>query len=144
MKCRIFTCLALLFISIVMFSCKDKTNNPEENINKEPIDLLPRSGEISGWTKSTGAGDFKEASDEVSLYEILDGGASDYIQYGFIMGVSQKYSGSIGGASVELELRVFDHTATIRMRRRFTIFERTRKWPELHHPQNLGPRDVLI
>ena len=43
------------------------------------------------------------------MYEILNGGASDYIDHGFIMGVSQIYNGSIGGSAVDLELCIFDH-----------------------------------
>lgn len=82
-------------------------DNPQKTATLQPADLLPASGEISGWDKVTGPGN-GEASDPPSLLNLIDGGAEIYIEYGFVEGVIQDYQGTIGSESSTLVLWIFD------------------------------------
>jgi hypothetical protein len=64
--------------------------------------LLPADDEIAGWKRSEKA---LRASSEEELYRIFNGGASLYIQHGFLSFVGQSYKGLKG---TELEVYIFD------------------------------------
>lgn len=71
----------------------------------EPTDLLPGDGEISGWHWD---GAPSEASDQSSLYDLINGGAAEFVERGFVSGVLQQYGGSIAGSSSTLEVFIAD------------------------------------
>ncbi|MFH1862069.1 MAG: DUF6599 family protein [bacterium] len=99
----LFLCISL---SLIPSGCSEKST--ENTTSIQPVDLLPASNEISGWSKGTGAGDYGEADDQSSLYDLIDGAAELYIQYGFVQGVLQNYQGTIGGAASTLSLFIAD------------------------------------
>lgn len=120
-----------LLIMTCLAGCSEK--NPQEAATLKPADLLPASGEISGWTKGTGAGDFGEAEDQNSLYALIDGAAEQYIEYGFVEAVLQTYEGTIGGSSAALELFISDQGSESNVEALFA--------DELVVPNNLTPWD---
>ena len=71
----------------------------------EPYDLLPLDGEISGWQWD---GSPSTASDQTSLYDLIDGGAEEFVERGFVSGVLHRYGGSLEGAAATVELFIAD------------------------------------
>jgi len=106
------TLLALSFFAISVIisfisGCKD---NPTENQKKlEPIDFLPASHEIEGWTKSLAPDDYIDARDSETLKEIVGDNYEVYVAHHFQKGVKQIYEGKVSDVSEMLELRIFDH-----------------------------------
>ncbi len=100
--------ISAAILIFLLLSCSEKSSNDNQNGTLLPVNLLPASGEISGWDKGTGPGDFGEADDYNSLYALIDGAAEIYIQHGFEQGVKQNYYGSIGGTTSTLELLIYD------------------------------------
>lgn len=96
-------CLLLLGMAILT-GCNE--SNPKDSSTLEPADLLPASGEISGWDKESGG--YGEADDYSSLWDLIDGAADQYIDYGFVEAVQQFYNGTIGGEDATLELFISD------------------------------------
>ncbi len=74
----------------------------------EPMDLLPSDGEISGWLWD---GAPSEAADEASLYELINGGAVEFVERGFVSGALQRYGGDLAGSSTSIELFIADQGA---------------------------------
>ncbi len=94
----------LLLIVLLLGSCsKDKGSNPDQTI-LDPVDLLPASGEISGWTPQ---GDPEEWVGE-ALYQPIDGEAEIHLRHGFQEAAFQDYQGSGSWATAVLTVRIFD------------------------------------
>lgn len=88
---------------IVLLVCGNNGgNNPAA---KDAVDLLPADNEISGWTRSSA---LQIAENQTQLFALIDGAAETYVNNGFIKCAFQKYSGTVAGAPVELEMRIFD------------------------------------
>ncbi len=94
---------------IYISGCSE-SSNPQNGGSStvQPIDLLPASGEISGWDKGNSPGDFGEAENLQELTDLINGGAEIYIQYGFVAGVEQWYDGTIGSAPAKTRLFIAD------------------------------------
>ncbi len=92
---------------LLIIGCSERSTT-QTGGTLQPADLLPSSGEISGWDKSSSPGAYGEADDQTSLYNLIDGAAELYIQYGFVEAVRQLYDGTLGGGSAELELFISD------------------------------------
>ena len=94
----------LLVIFCALAGCsKDKGTDPEETI-LDPVDLLPTSEEISGWTPQ---GDAEEWVGE-ALYQPINGEAEIYLRHGFQEAAFLDYQGSGSWASTVLSVRIFD------------------------------------
>ncbi len=96
-----------LLIGTMLLSCSDD-NSPDGGV-ADVSDFLPGDNEITGWSAD---GPAREANDETSLYDIINGGASVYVEWGFRQGVEQAYAGTVAGASSRAVLRVFDQGTT--------------------------------
>ncbi len=73
-----------------------------------PVDLIPRDDEISGWTR---LGTYDEADDYDSLYAVIDGGAQIFIDNGFVSAVFQQYNCTSVGSECStalVSLRIYD------------------------------------
>jgi hypothetical protein len=98
--------LILLYSTFTFIvSCKKDAQSPDVLV---PSDFLPQQGDIEGWIKGSGSGDFMEATNQSSLYDIIDGGAEIYINYGFTEGVQQLYYGTVLGSAQTLALFIAD------------------------------------
>jgi hypothetical protein len=107
-KLVLFTIIAAF--TLLFIQCEESSNSTSGNSETlQPNDLLPASDEIAGWDKGTGPGDYGEADDQSSLYNLIDGAAELYIQNGFVSGVLQNYYGTIGGVNAKVELYIGDH-----------------------------------
>ena len=94
----------LLVLSLFLAGCsKDKGTDPEETI-LDPVDLLPTSGEISGWTPQ---GEAEEWVGE-ALYQPINGEAETYLRHGFQEAAFLDYQGSGSWANTVLSVRIFD------------------------------------
>jgi hypothetical protein len=71
----------------------------------EPADLLPEDAEISGWYWD---GTPMEAMDQASLYDLIDGGAEEFVERGFVSGVLHSYRGALAGTVATMELFIAD------------------------------------
>lgn len=78
---------------------------PAAPVKKDVIELVPTDNEISGWVRS---GAMRTAENADGLYALIDGEGQPYIDNGFVRCAFQSFTGTLGGAAVELELRVFD------------------------------------
>ena len=123
---RTVSLVSIIVLTFVIVNCDESSDKAIR-----PIDLLPASGEISGWDKGTGPGDYGEADDQESLYDLINGAAELYIQYGFVEGVQQRYYGDIGDTPATVDLYIGDHGDKANVA---AMFEE----PELT-PQNLTP-----
>jgi hypothetical protein len=97
-------CVTML-VGVLLVGCEDDDEDTGNGATTQPVDLLPQDNEISGWSKGIGEGDFLEAYDESSLYDIIDGGAVIYINHGMQSAVQQIYYGTV--VSQETSLFVF-------------------------------------
>lgn len=91
----------LVIWSAILLSC----GGDDDSSLLEPIDLLPADGEISGWSWD---GIPAEATDQSSLYNLIDGGAEEFVAQGFVSGVLHSYRGLLGGAVATVELFIAD------------------------------------
>ncbi len=91
-----------LLLGSILLSCGSEDGNPDL---LEPSDLLPSDGEISGWQWD---GAPSTAADQTSLYTLINGGAEEFVERGFISGVLHRYSGSLEGTTAGLELFIAD------------------------------------
>ena len=98
----------LLLMGMMWVGCEDDKTDGNGDNTLQPVDLLPQDGEISGWAKGSGEGDFQEAYDEGSLYDIIDGGAVTYINHGMESAVQQVYQGTVGTEDADLYLFITD------------------------------------
>jgi hypothetical protein len=104
MKPRSIVLPALLLICFLVAGCsKDKGTDPEETV-VDIIDLLPTSGEISGWTSQ---GEPEEWVGE-SLYQPINGEAEIHFRHGFQEAAFQDYQGSGSWANARIAVRIFD------------------------------------
>jgi hypothetical protein len=92
----------LLVIVLLLCRCGSDDNSAEL---LEPSDLLPLDGEISGWQWD---GSPASATDQASLYDLIDGGAEEFVERGFVSGVLHRYRGSLEGAAATVELFIAD------------------------------------
>jgi len=98
-----------ILLGIILIGCEEDKKEEDNGGNTvQPVDLLPSDNEISGWTKGTSTGDFQEAYDQGSLYDIIDGGAEVYVANGFQSGVQQIYRGTIASQQTTLYLFITD------------------------------------
>jgi hypothetical protein len=98
MRRVLFCLLAVLTLS----RCGSDDNGAEL---LEPSDLLPLDGEISGWQWD---GNPSPATDQTSLYDLINGGAEELVERGFVSGVLHRYRGSLEGAASTVELFIAD------------------------------------
>lgn len=106
--------LSFILISIFVVCKKDEGELPTPPTPKNAIDLLPKDNEISGWTKPEAAR-IAETGDQLTA--IIDGEAVPYINNNFKEAVFQKYSGTIGGNAVPMDVRIFDMRDTVNTRK---------------------------
>ena len=90
----------ILMVALPVSCSKDKGTNPED---KDPVDLLPKAGDISGWTPQ-GAPEEWVGDD---LYQPINGAAEIYIRYGFEEAAFQDYQGSGSWSSTTVSVQVF-------------------------------------
>jgi len=90
----------ILMLALPVSCSKDKGINSED---KDPMDLLPKAGDISGWTPQ-GAPEEWVGDD---LYQPIDGAAEIYIRYGFEEAAFQDYQGSGSWSSTNVSVQVF-------------------------------------
>lgn len=98
--------LVLCFLC-VLFGCGGNDSDETKSL-LNPIDLIPRDNEISGWAR---LGTYDEANDYDSLYAVIDGGAQVFIDNGFVSAVFQQYkcvSSSSECATALVSLRIYD------------------------------------
>ncbi len=97
------TCIAVLILA----GCSDQLDDDDKGSMLIPADLLPGDDEISGWA---GLGAYEEANDYDGLYNIINGGAEDFIDEGFVSAAFQIYENCIGEVcSLALvHLRIYD------------------------------------
>ncbi len=79
--------IAIIAISFFFISCGEENGNTVEK-DKTPIELLPRDNDISGWMRE---GMPTEATNDNELYNVINGGAQQYIDNGFISAAFQDY-----------------------------------------------------
>jgi hypothetical protein len=103
MKFRLIFPLSLVLLALIMAGCsKKKSADPGEKV-LNPVDVLPRADEISGWTPQ---GDPEEWVGQ-ALYQPINGEAEIYIRYGFEEAAFQDYQGSGSWSNTMLSVRVF-------------------------------------
>jgi hypothetical protein len=90
----------ILMLAIPASCSKDKAINSED---VDPVDLLPKAGDISGWTPQ-GDPDVWVGDD---LYQPINGAAEIYIRYGFEEAAFQEYLGTGSWSSTNLSVQVF-------------------------------------
>lgn len=98
--------LILCFICVLLGCGKDDSDEVKPLLN--PVDLIPRDDEISGWAR---LGTYDEANDYDSLYAIIDGGAQIFIDNGFVSAVFQQYNCVSSGSECSnalVSLRIYD------------------------------------
>ena len=96
--------ITILFLAITLFfSCKKDSGT--NSTASTPADLLPKSNEISGWDRSANAWT-ATSSGELNTY--INGEEPTYTRHGFIEASMQEYQGTIQGAVVAIEIRIFD------------------------------------
>ena len=100
----LFTWLLLFAVSFIT-NCGKKTSDSQNHIIEN---FLPEQGDIEGWDRGTGTGDYMEANDYSTLYDIINEPASVFITHGFIEGVQQIYYGVIQEFEVNLRLFIAD------------------------------------
>ncbi len=96
-------CIFAVVFGLFCISCGED-NSPGGGLS-DVSDFLPGDGEIAGWSKD---GASRQASDEPSLYDMIDGGASVFVEWDFRQGVEQGYAGTVAGETARALLRVFD------------------------------------
>ncbi len=87
-------CMGVFFLSCAVFTGSGRTFRPD--------DLLPKDGEVHGWTRS---GAVRSASDAEGLYDLINGAADFYIGHNFKALAGQTYEGSQGWL---LEVEIYD------------------------------------
>ena len=87
-------CMGALFLSCAAFTRSGRTFRPD--------DLLPKDGEVRGWTRS---GAIRSASDDEALYDLINGAADFYIGHNFRAFAGQTYEGS---ERWSLEVEIYD------------------------------------
>ena len=101
------TLFRIIFLTLFVycfgsFGCK-KDSNKSTVVAIE--DLLVKNNEITGWAYSSSSWVANNGSD---LTQKIDGGAEQYIKYGFIEASNQGYTGTINGSGVEITIRVYN------------------------------------
>lgn len=75
----------------------------------DPATLLPGDDQCAGWVRD---GDPQTAYTEEELYEIINGAASLYLNYGFVSAAFQNYLGQLGEDQVPATLSLFNQGLT--------------------------------
>jgi hypothetical protein len=94
----------LLTLGLLLFFTFCATEGTD-TAQKDVVELLPLSNEISGWTRS---GDMQVAETESELYDLIDGEGQVFIDNGFVKCAFQDYQGDVSGETVTLEADIFD------------------------------------
>jgi hypothetical protein len=102
--------LALVLLALLCFGCD---NTPQPNPPKDAVDLVLADNEITGWTRSSA---MEVCENATQLLALIDGEGQTYIDNGFVKSAFQDYTGTIGGNTVPLALRVFDMADTAHAR----------------------------
>jgi len=108
MKIKRFLPIAVLLLMVLNIGCSKKKGTDSEQQVLDPVDLLPRAGEISGWTPQ---GEAEEWIGD-ALYQPINGEAEIYMRYGFQEAAFQDYQGSGSWASTGLSVRVFEQESS--------------------------------
>jgi hypothetical protein len=98
----------LSLICIVAIACWCMTGCNESSTEPAPSgpeDLLPESGELTGWEWD---GDPIVGDTRDDLYDIIDGGADLYIDNGMKEFAFQAYAGEIAGNASQIEILIYD------------------------------------
>ena len=95
----IFVIAAVILMAGFLGACGEGEESPGDR--QSLVELLPRDGDISGWTRD---GAFSEATNYTSLYDLIDGAAEKFIDNGFVSSVFQSYRDAAG---LQLELRIY-------------------------------------
>ena len=93
-KAKFILCMGVFFLSCAPFTRSGRTVKPD--------DLLPKDGEVQGWTRS---GAIRLASDDEALYDLINGAADLYIRHHCAAFAGQTYEGSQGWF---LEVEIYD------------------------------------
>jgi len=96
--------MTIVLIGTLIFIIGCGSDNSDSSL-LEPIDLIPDDGEISGWQWD---GSPAQATDQSSLYDLINGGAVEFVERGFVSGVLERYSGTIAGSSTTTEVFIAD------------------------------------
>jgi hypothetical protein len=94
--------LLCFFACLMLVGCGSDESSSEL---LEPSDLLPSDGEISGWQWD---GNPSPATDQTSLYDLINGGAEEFVERGFLSGVLHRYGGFLEGTAATVELFIAD------------------------------------
>ncbi len=102
--------MKIFLIICLIFSVSGCGGNDSDEVKSllDPVDLIPRDDEISGWAR---LGTYDEANDYDSLYAVIDGGAQIFIDNGFVSAVFQQYNCTSSGSecsSALVTLRIYD------------------------------------
>ncbi len=102
--------MLVLSLVILCFACK-KEDQPATA--KDPVELLPASNEITGWTRS---GQTDSVRTDSALTALLGAAAQPYTSNGFSKLARQFFEGEIADSTVRLELRIADMADTTHAR----------------------------
>jgi len=110
----------LLILSLVVLCFACKKDDPPATA-KDPVELLPASNEVTGWTR-TGSTD--SARTDSALSSLLGTAAQPYVDNGFEKLARQYFQGTIAESTVRLEFRVADMADTTNARLIFAALAR--------------------
>jgi hypothetical protein len=104
-------------IALLCFVC-----NKAATESKSVQDLVPASGEVTGWTRD---GALDTAATAAELTTLLGSSAQPYVDNGFAGFCRQYFAGALAGSSVRLELRVADMKDTTHAKAVYAAFAAT-------------------
>ncbi len=111
--------LLILSLLLLCHGCKKDSDQP--GTAQDPVELLPASNEVAGWTR-TGATD--SARTEADLTAMLGTQAQPYVANDFAKLVRQCFAGTIADSQVVVELRVADMTDSVHARALYAALTR--------------------
>ncbi len=92
--------LSSLFISLLLLGCKEPSGSSDDPTAES---LLPKENEVPGWVFETQQlCNEGTANDQQSLFDIIDGGATEYIDRGFVAGAFKGYHDGSYAICVEI------------------------------------------
>lgn len=92
--------LSSLVISLLLLGCKEPSGSSDDPTAEG---LLPKENEVSGWVFDTDSlCNEGTANDQQSLFDIIDGGALEYTNRGFVEGAYKGYNDGSYGICVEI------------------------------------------
>ena len=102
----ILCCLISIVVAVAITGCSEDSEDDSTPI-LSPVDLLVDDDDISGWRS---IGSYDEANDFDGLYDLIDGGAEQYIDEGFVSAAFQIYESCVGEVCrlAKVTLRIYD------------------------------------